>query len=574
MTGEEPRARRAPRRAAACRQFTPCRDDAAHRGHRRRRTPRPPSHAATRRSRCGVTGDAAVARRDRRRSRAAPMRRRSSTPKRRSPPRPSTAASSRRAGRRSRAESPSPRRRAVELRRPRRQRRSDDSGSPSARAAPEPEIEFSQTEKPAEDRARGQDREGPHLGRRHGRARGAAQARHAARPPKRRKRDVLADLDSLRPKRDINRTLHLQLPPDVLSRTKSVRVTLSFEDGEQAVIDTQDQQLELGDTSDVQCLSVNLKIDLANRPPRPGCEGGAMRNTLLLAGVALYAVACASSAPLPTVAPAAPRRRRSPRRSTPTRSAASSKTPTPRSSPAPTIKTPPADAPVVDLEAAASIPIPEHRTINSAVRLFSVDMKDSIQTSLLRSARYRKLIDKALAEQKLPKGLAYLPVIESAYMPTLTSRAGAHGIWQFMPDTAREYGLRVDWWVDERADPERSTRAAADVSERPPPDVRRLVARAGRVQLRPGPRAPHARRSRARRRSGSCSTAVSCRKRRAATCRRSTPRCSSPAIPRPTASRLGEPLEHRREARRRARPGLARVHRRGHRRRRGAAARR
>src|SRR5258706_7091527 len=45
-------------------------------------------------------------------------------------------------------------------------------------------------------------------------------------------------------------------------------------------------------------------------------------------------------------------------------------------------------------------------------------------------------------------------------MPTLTSRAGARGIWQFMPDTAREYGLRVDWWVDERADPERSTRAA------------------------------------------------------------------------------------------------------------------
>jgi len=46
-------------------------------------------------------------------------------------------------------------------------------------------------------------------------------------------------------------------------------------------------------------------------------------------------------------------------------------------------------------------------------------------------------------------------------VPTVTSRAGAHGIWQFMPETAREYGLRVDWWVDERADPERSTRAAA-----------------------------------------------------------------------------------------------------------------
>lgn len=187
-----------------------------------------------------------------------------------------------------------------------------------------------------------------------------------------------------------------------------------------------------------------------------------MRNTLLLTVVALYAVACASSAPapLPSPVPAAP----------------------------PVVESRVIDAdefrkeleaayaqilargenkisiedvPVVDLDAAASIPIPEHRTINSAVRLFSVDMKESIQTSLTRSARYKKLIEKALAEHRLPKGLAYLPIIESAYLPTLTSRAGAYGIWQFMPDTAREYGLRVDWWIDERADPERSTRAAA-----------------------------------------------------------------------------------------------------------------
>lgn len=121
----------------------------------------------------------------------------------------------------------------------------------------------------------------------------------------------------------------------------------------------------------------------------------------------------------------------------------------------------PVNAPAVDIEAAASIPIPEHRTIRGALSYFSTDLKSDIQTSLIRSARYKTLIEKALDEQELPKGLAYLPVIESAYVPTLTSRAGAHGIWQFMPDTAREYGLRVDWWMDERADPERSTRAAA-----------------------------------------------------------------------------------------------------------------
>jgi membrane-bound lytic murein transglycosylase D len=121
----------------------------------------------------------------------------------------------------------------------------------------------------------------------------------------------------------------------------------------------------------------------------------------------------------------------------------------------------PVPLPKIDVvEAAASIPIPEHKTIRGALSYFTTDLKPSIQESLLRSAKYKKLIDGALDEAKLPKGLAYLPVIESAYVPTLTSRAGAHGIWQFMPDTAREYGLRVDWWVDERADPERSTRAA------------------------------------------------------------------------------------------------------------------
>ncbi|HEV7487011.1 MAG TPA: transglycosylase SLT domain-containing protein [Thermoanaerobaculia bacterium] len=121
----------------------------------------------------------------------------------------------------------------------------------------------------------------------------------------------------------------------------------------------------------------------------------------------------------------------------------------------------PVAAPTVDVEAAASIPIPDHPTIRGALQYFTTDLKPSIQESLLRSGKYKKLIDKALDDYKLPHGLAYLPVIESAYVPSVTSRAGAHGIWQFMPETARDYGLRVDWWVDERADPERSTRAAA-----------------------------------------------------------------------------------------------------------------
>lgn len=116
----------------------------------------------------------------------------------------------------------------------------------------------------------------------------------------------------------------------------------------------------------------------------------------------------------------------------------------------------------VDIDAAVSMPVPDNKLVRGAVNLFSTNLKSDIQTYLTRSAKYKKMIDKVLAEHGLPKGLAYLPVIESGYSQTMTSRVGACGMWQFMNDTGREYGLRIDWWVDERADSERSTRAAAE----------------------------------------------------------------------------------------------------------------
>ena len=121
------------------------------------------------------------------------------------------------------------------------------------------------------------------------------------------------------------------------------------------------------------------------------------------------------------------------------------------------VLTPP---PVADVDAAVSMPIPQHPAVRSALAYFTTTLKPDIQQSLTRSARYRKVIDQALGDNKLPKALAYLPVIESAYSETMISRAGARGMWQLMPETAREYGLRVDKWIDERADPDLSTRAA------------------------------------------------------------------------------------------------------------------
>lgn len=119
------------------------------------------------------------------------------------------------------------------------------------------------------------------------------------------------------------------------------------------------------------------------------------------------------------------------------------------------------EAPPLVVDTTPTIPIPEHHSIRAALNLFTTEMREGIQASLIRSGRYKKMIDAALAEYRLPRSLAYLPVIESAYIPSLTSHAGAHGIWQFMPETAHEYGLRVDWWIDERADPEKSAHAAA-----------------------------------------------------------------------------------------------------------------
>jgi len=87
----------------------------------------------------------------------------------------------------------------------------------------------------------------------------------------------------------------------------------------------------------------------------------------------------------------------------------------------------------------------------------------SIISSWLRSqGRYRDLILTHLRKAGLPEDLLYVSMIESSYNPNTLSRAGALGLWQFMPDGARIYGLRVDRWVDERRDPLRSTIAVMD----------------------------------------------------------------------------------------------------------------
>ncbi len=81
---------------------------------------------------------------------------------------------------------------------------------------------------------------------------------------------------------------------------------------------------------------------------------------------------------------------------------------------------------------------------------------------LKRSGRYIGEVQKRLRARGMPEDVVWLSLIESGMDPRISSRAGAAGLWQFMPKAAAAYGLRIDRWVDERLDPERSTDAALD----------------------------------------------------------------------------------------------------------------
>ena len=78
-----------------------------------------------------------------------------------------------------------------------------------------------------------------------------------------------------------------------------------------------------------------------------------------------------------------------------------------------------------------------------------------------KSAAYEPMIRAILRENNVPQDLMWVAVIESGLRPTVYSSVGAAGLWQFMPEAGRLYGLVIDRWIDERMDPERSTQAAA-----------------------------------------------------------------------------------------------------------------
>ncbi|MBI3932981.1 MAG: transglycosylase SLT domain-containing protein [Acidobacteria bacterium] len=106
-------------------------------------------------------------------------------------------------------------------------------------------------------------------------------------------------------------------------------------------------------------------------------------------------------------------------------------------------------------------PVELNRAVLSCIDLYQGRLREWFAAALARGGRYVSRIREILASEGVPQDLAYVALVESAFKPAALSRAKARGVWQFIPSTGRRYGLQQDWWVDERSDPEKATRAAA-----------------------------------------------------------------------------------------------------------------
>jgi peptidoglycan lytic transglycosylase D len=109
----------------------------------------------------------------------------------------------------------------------------------------------------------------------------------------------------------------------------------------------------------------------------------------------------------------------------------------------------------------SDLPLMMTDQVASYINYFSNRGRETLEHGLERGGRYREMIERILKEEGVPQDLMYLAQAESGFHPYAVSRVGARGIWQFMASRAHAYDLHRNAWVDERQDPEKSTRAAA-----------------------------------------------------------------------------------------------------------------
>ena len=109
----------------------------------------------------------------------------------------------------------------------------------------------------------------------------------------------------------------------------------------------------------------------------------------------------------------------------------------------------------------SDLPLVINDEVARYISYFSSGGRGTLEHALTRAGRYREMILRILREEGVPQDLIYLAQAESGFHPLALSRAGARGMWQFMAGRASGYGLQRNWWLDDRQDPEKSTRAAA-----------------------------------------------------------------------------------------------------------------
>lgn len=107
------------------------------------------------------------------------------------------------------------------------------------------------------------------------------------------------------------------------------------------------------------------------------------------------------------------------------------------------------------------IEMPYNSVVRKFIDQYTTRLRRSVAMMLGASNFYVPIFEDALEAYQLPLELKYLPVIESALNPCATSKAGAGGLWQFMPTTAKRYDLEINSLVDERRDPVKASYAAA-----------------------------------------------------------------------------------------------------------------
>ena len=109
----------------------------------------------------------------------------------------------------------------------------------------------------------------------------------------------------------------------------------------------------------------------------------------------------------------------------------------------------------------SNIPLKRNRLVNQSIDYLLKSPDKHLNLWRSRSYTYFPIIEPILFKEGIPDEMKYLAMIESGLVPTAKSRAGAAGMWQFMPATGKAYGLSIDFWVDERQDPIKATKAAA-----------------------------------------------------------------------------------------------------------------